>query len=218
MAGMTGTTADGHKTRCYKKRERTRNQLLAAAIDVIAQRGEAFSVSDITKHAGASNGTFYNYFHDREELIDAVATELIRGFADESAVLVDHTDPALRFATITALALARASTDPVRIRVVLRLDAVQRAIIDGGVVNHLRADLATGAATGRFNPNFDEATLDVIVGAIVMAARRITDDDVDNDYPARIISHLLRTLGVADDEASELAGTAVSAASNLATI
>jgi AcrR family transcriptional regulator len=203
-------------TRGHKKKERTRNQLIAAAIDVIAERGEGFSISDIAARAGVSNGTFYNYFDDRDELIDAVVPDVLAAFAVASASAVESDDPAMRFAVITALALRQADVAPHTMGVVLRLDAVQRAILDGAALAHLRDDLADGVAAGRFVVGTDGAVVDVVVGALLLAVRRIIDQPVADDYPARIVAQLLRVLGLSDTEAETLAAQAALTADQLA--
>ncbi len=60
----------------------TRARLLEAAREVFADRGYAASrVEDVVAVAGVSHGTFYTYFHNRADvldaLIDAAATELL---------------------------------------------------------------------------------------------------------------------------------------------
>lgn len=189
--------------------------LLDAAIDVIAERGEGFSVSDVSTRAGVSNGTFYNYFEDRDALVEAVVPEVLAAFAAESADRVDVADPAQRFATITALALRRAAVRPDQLRVVLRLDAVQRALLHGGIVDHLRADLAEGVVTGRFEVDAEEPAVDVVVGAILLACRHLVDRGLDDGYVAGVVTQLLRSLGLPNDEAKELAGLGVAGAAEL---
>ena len=202
-------------TRGHKKKARTRQQLIAAAVDVIAERGEGFSVSDVVARAGVANGTFYNYFTDRDELIDALVPEVLASFAAASASAVAHDDPAKRFAVISALALARAAARPDEIRAVLRLDAVQQAIIDGPAVDHLRQDLAAGVAAGRFTVSTGPAAVDVVVGSLLLAARRIVDGRVDEAYQPEVVAQLLRSVGLTATEALALAAEAVAEAAQI---
>jgi AcrR family transcriptional regulator len=51
---------------------RNRGRLLAAARELFAQRGLDVAMADIARHAGVSNGTLYNRFPTREDLIEAV--------------------------------------------------------------------------------------------------------------------------------------------------
>ncbi len=197
------------RTRGYKKRARTRSTLLAAAIEVIGERGEAFSISDVVERAGVSNGTFYNYFDDRDRLIDGVAVEVLTRFAGDSAAGFGATDPAVRFATITAWVLRRASEMSAEMQALLRLEVLQRAALGEGPLRYLSADLAAGIRTGRFDVAREDAALDVIVGGILMSVRRVVDSGADFERDRAIIEHLLRSLGIEGAEAARLAAGAV---------
>ena len=50
------------RTRGYRKKERTRRQLVSAGLRVLAEKGQGLTVSDVVTAAEVSNGTFYNYF------------------------------------------------------------------------------------------------------------------------------------------------------------
>ncbi|MGB0113883.1 MAG: TetR/AcrR family transcriptional regulator [Ilumatobacteraceae bacterium] len=205
----TDETPNGPLTRGHKKKARTRARLIDAAVRVIAQQGEAFTIGQITAEAGVAHGTFYNYFDDRDAVIDAVVPEVLGGIATSSGASVTARDPAVRFATITAIALQRAAETPERVRVVLRLDAVHDAVGSSPAFDQLRADIAVGAATGRFSVDADGPTIDVVVGAMIFAARRITDGDVGDDYVTAVVAQLLRSLGLSGDEAVSVAERAV---------
>lgn len=54
-----------------EKSEATRAALFAAAISIVGENGYAeTSVSRITERAGVAQGTFYNYFESRQDLLD----------------------------------------------------------------------------------------------------------------------------------------------------
>lgn len=99
--------------------------------------------------------------------------------------------------------------------VLLRLDRVQRAAVNSDVLAHLRADLAAGADTGRFHGTIDDATVDVVIGALFFAARRIIDGPVSDGYRARVVAQLLRSLGLQQAPAEALAAEAVAAADTI---
>lgn len=210
---MPGTTEPRTLTRGHKKKERTRRLLLDTALVVLAERGEGFSVADIAARAGVSHGTFYNYFADRDELVDALVPEITAGFAARSAIEVDVADPAERFARITAMALANAITSPQTVRATLRLEAVQRALLVEGPLSYLRQDLRDGHAAGRFGEAPDDGTIDVVFGALMLAARRVVDGETRPSYRRSVIRRLLQSLGVAADEARDLAAAAVASTS-----
>src|ERR1700730_8698886 len=54
-----------------EKTELTRNLLIEAAAEIVGKYGYAeASVSRITEHAGVAQGTFYNYFETRQDILD----------------------------------------------------------------------------------------------------------------------------------------------------
>lgn len=78
-----------------EKAEQIRSSLYAAAATVVGRDGyENASISKITALAGVANGTFYNYFENRQDLFDkllpAVGDTLIDFIRDR----VDNTLPA----------------------------------------------------------------------------------------------------------------------------
>jgi AcrR family transcriptional regulator len=198
-------------TRGHKKKARTRQRLLDTALEVLAEQGEGFNIADLAGRAGVSHGTFYNYFADREQLIDALVPHVVESFAARAAVEFDDPDPAVRFATITARALAAAVHQPETVRVALRIDAVQRALVVDGPLSYLRRDLLDGRASGRFVGPADDGTLDVVLGALLLAARRVIDGEVAPAYRRSVIARLLQSLGVPRDDAVALAKRAVGA-------
>jgi AcrR family transcriptional regulator len=198
-------TSTATLTRGHKKKARTRLLLLDTALEVLAEQGEGFSVADLAGRAGVSHGTFYNYFTDREQLIDALVPHIVGRFAERMAVEITIADPAVRFARISATALEAALREPQAIRVALRLDAVQRGLLVEGPLAHLRHDLADGYATGRFSSPPDDGTLDVVLGALLLAARRIADGETGVAYRRSVLRQLLQSLGMAPAEATALA-------------
>lgn len=198
-------------TRGHKKKARTRRLLLDTALQVVATHGDSFSVADVVGRAGVSHGTFYNYFSDREHLVAELVPEIVEAFAARAAVEVDDPDPAVRFATITARALAVALHSPETVRMSLRLQAVQRALLVEGPLSYLRQDLRDGHASGRFTDAPDDGTIDVVFGALLLAAQRIVDGERRPAYRRAVIRRLLQSLGVEADEARAIADRAVGA-------
>jgi AcrR family transcriptional regulator len=211
--GFTRTMSDFHietrPSRGYKKRERTRQQLVTAGTAILAEKGEALTISDVVARAEVSNGTFYNYFADRDELIDTLAELSLITLAAQSAIetLADQ-DPARRFAYATLRVLRRAAEDPTWGRVVLRL-LDRRHAYSRDIGGYLREDLTSGFDEGRFEYGPDEITMDVVVGLILMSIRRIVRGEVSPDHAERALERGLTILGIAKDEARTLAAEAV---------
>jgi len=67
-----------------QKSERIRSALLAAAADVVGEVGYAeASISLITHRAGVAQGTFYNYFASRQDILDQLLPAI-------GAQMLDH--------------------------------------------------------------------------------------------------------------------------------
>jgi AcrR family transcriptional regulator len=207
---MADARIDARPSRGHKKRERTRHQLVAAGVAVLAEKGDALTISDVVAKAEVSNGTFYNYFADRDGLIDALAEHSLISLAADSAAQTADRDPARRFAFATLRVLDRAAEDPTWGRAVLRL-VDHRRTYSRQMVGYLREDLAAGFAAGRFEVGADEVTQDVMTGLILMSVRRIVRGDAGPDHAERVLERALAILGIARTEAGALATEAVAA-------
>ncbi len=194
-------------TRGHKKRERTRRQLIAAGVQVLAEKGDALTVSDVVARAEVSNGTFYNYFSDRSELIDALAEHSLISLAAQLAHEGSDDDPARRFAFSTQRVLARAVEDPTWGRTILRLSEHQRSS-PREIHRYMRDDLAEGFERGRFDFGPDEITLDFISGILMMSIRRIVRGKNPPGYIEQVLERALVMLGVSQAEAATLADDA----------
>lgn len=195
-------------TRGHKKRERTKNILLAAGFRVFAEKGESVKISDVVNEAGVSNGTFYNYFSDRKDLFDALAKQMAIDATDEFNSEIQEADPALRFGIITALGLARAAADPTWGQVILRLEALRQS--PGKLAErHLSDDINRGFAQGRFSVGAEDATIDLIVAATRITIRKIVNAQATRSYVLSVIANLLCSLGLGREEALEIAALSI---------
>lgn len=65
------------------KRERTRSAIIRAAMNILANKELASSsIDELMSHTGMTRATFYNYFQNREELLDAVL-QVVRQYLHE---------------------------------------------------------------------------------------------------------------------------------------
>jgi AcrR family transcriptional regulator len=196
-------------TRGHKKKARTRQLLLDTALEVLGEQGESFSVADLAARAGVSHGTFYNYFTDREALVEALVPHIVGRFSERMAVEVTDTDPAVRFARITANGFDMAIREPRTVRVALRIDAVRHGLLADGPHGQYGDELASGYAAGRFTGTLDDGTLDVLLGALLFAARRIVDGEHSVEYRRTVLGRVLQSLGVDASEAAAIAAHVV---------
>lgn len=77
---------------------RNRDRLLAAARELFAARGVDVAMADIARHAGVSNGTLYNRFPTREDLIEAVFTDRLETMVALAEQALADDDPWRGFA------------------------------------------------------------------------------------------------------------------------
>lgn len=73
--------------------QRNRELLLAAARDLFAKQGVDVPMADIAKHAGVSNGTLYNRFPTRQDLIDAVFADRLERLGSLARRAIAEDDP-----------------------------------------------------------------------------------------------------------------------------
>ena len=91
--------------RLARKRQKTRHALLAAARQLVFERGhDRIAIQDITERADVGLGTFYNYFESKPAIFEAVLDDIqadfmtalneVRRPLKDPALIVSHT---LRF-------------------------------------------------------------------------------------------------------------------------
>lgn len=74
---ITAEAADGAKAPRTARGERTRRKILDAARNEFGSRGFAETgISDITRAAKVALGTFYTYFHSKEEVFRALVSDM----------------------------------------------------------------------------------------------------------------------------------------------
>ncbi len=189
-----------------EKRERTRANLIEAAYRLFAQKeAESVTIDDIITEAGVARGTFYNYFQTREDVLRAVAAslsdEMNRKIWVQSTVI---DDPATRMAIAIRHSLHQSIRDATWGWVIVRIGLVAAPLsetIERGVLS----DLEAGIRLKRFQVDSSQAAIDLILGTGLMAMRSILEGHTEPDYPEQIAKIILKTLGIADAEASAIA-------------
>jgi AcrR family transcriptional regulator len=71
-----------------------REALIDGAVTLIAERGvQQFSVAELSRRVGVTTAAPYRHFANREDLLAAVAVQILRRFRDSLAARVSKTDP-----------------------------------------------------------------------------------------------------------------------------
>lgn len=164
-----------------KRRKETRpNELLKAALELFVEKGfSATRLEDVASRAGASKGTLYLYFENKEALFKAVIQEgIIPVIAENEAIAALHTGSSFElmerllanwwekigqtnYSGITKLIVAEARNFPA-LAAFYYDEVISRARAVVGSV------LRRGMASGEFRALEVETTIDVIIAPVLM--------------------------------------------------
>jgi AcrR family transcriptional regulator len=179
------------------KRDRTRLALIDSAVEIIGAKGmELAKISEITEHAELANGTFYNHFADKDEILQEaayqVATEMAREI-DEDMLSVENAVARVVIATSQAIRLAveGGTWGAVIVGALQHLPSVRQDLLQ-----FLRADLQQGLEQGVFDIELDEFLLDQIAGLISVGMRSQIELGKDPAKTARTCENILRLCGL----------------------
>ena len=193
--------------RYLRKREKTRERLLHAAKQVMAETGvEAATIAEIAGAADVSPGTFYNYFQTREEILDAVAGSLVEEFRrvmDAIQRAVD--DPAERIAIAIRLFLGRVRDDRLWGWFMARYAASLPILRDQTREIIRERIVADGLRRRRFRLPSTRAIGDLIAGTSVTALRSILEGRAPLEIATEVAELVLRGLGVPLGDAHRVA-------------
>jgi AcrR family transcriptional regulator len=178
----------------HARSERMKVRILAAALEVFAEKGpEAPVVDDFVRAAGIARGTFYNHFQSVEQLLEATSvwTTGAAVHAIDQALRNVH-GPAVRFGTGVRLFLASAEANPVWCRFVARAWKL-------GQLEVPRRDVRNALRHGEFHVPGVEAGMDVVLGGLREALYRMATGDTPRGYRDRVVEVCLQALGATPD-------------------
>ncbi len=188
------------------KRERTRAQLVDAALKVFSVRGVAAgTIQEIADVAGMTTATVYNHFKTKEEVLREVAlrlaTTLCTRIAESQAGVKEGAERMAiggrRYVWLAEVAPQWA---------LLMLDVAASA---PDLLMHIRqftlADLRLGVKQKAFRIASEQVAIDLINGAGTNAMRSVALGLAPASHGADMAACVLRGLGVAHEKAEEIA-------------
>ena len=188
------------------KRERTRRELLRAALAVLNERGVAgATVQQVAAAAGVAHGTFYNYFPTKDALLEALTAWLVESYCrhiDESYAHV--ADGAERMAIGNRRYVLFAVDSPDWARLFVGLADAGAPLLER-VAPFPRRDLKIGLAQQRFTIASEQAAMDLIAGTVMQAMRTVLAGGAGRPHAIAVATTVLRGLGMPQDEAAEVA-------------
>lgn len=192
-------------TRGHKKKARTRQELLDAALRIYARVGvSGLALNTLAEEAGVSNGTVYNYFRTREEVLEAVGLELAVQLSQQILVFSEGVSSgAERLCIAVRTFMGKALDDPewaqALITVVRYAESMRSAL-----ATYMRADLQAGRKQGDFDYANEEMAMAMVVSA-TMGAMNLVVGGVDVEHPDRIAAEMiLLSLGVPAEKARHI--------------
>lgn len=188
------------------KRDRTRRQLLEAALRVISARGVAgTTVQEIAAVAGMANGTVYNHFTTKEEVVRAVALWLAETLCRRISDSVQRApEGAERMAVGNRRYLWLAEQSPAWALLLLDVAAAE-PITFAEVQAFVVADLKLGIKQKAFRIASEAAALDLIGGTITQAMRSVAFGVAPPGHGVAVTASVLRGLGMPYEEALAVA-------------
>lgn len=192
-------------TETRRRSESRRDELLAAAVRVFAEKGyHACRVSDIAREAGASHGLVYHYFSSKDEVLETIFRENWGVVATAIAQIAEADDSAAeKLRRIAAVTLHAWRRDPGVVRVIVReiarspqlqqrlgaftqaFDALERVIREGQERGELDRGLDPGFATYAAWGMIDE----VLTGWVL---ERLPDGPEEIEAAVATVSTMLR--------------------------
>lgn len=188
------------------KKERTRAQLLEAAVHVLAARGvEATTIQEIAERARVTPATFYNHFPSKDDVLGAIASWVAERLTDRvQASMVEVTDGAHRMSIGNRRFVLLAMETPRWAMLLIQLGATNPDMA-AKIRAHAAADLRLGIKQKRFKVPSEEAGLDLINGTINAAMITAALGGAPKHHDIAVSTAVLRGLGMADDDAAALA-------------
>lgn len=187
------------------KRQRTRDQLLVAAQELLLEGNVPLTIKLVANRAGMVHASFYNYFDSIEALLAEIEQLFFAAHGRLMAELVGgREDIAGIFALITRQTLRFVVQSPQNGRVMFDCGLpIDRFI--GDLRQALQADIERGMASGRFATGDAALSAAVIAGSVIGVALELHRGRLGADAVEDTTQMLLEHLGVGADEAGRLA-------------
>lgn len=181
-----------------------------AALRLFAEKGAGeISISELAEAAGVARGTIYKHLDSVEGLFTSVAAQLSKEM-DERVALSSPTDidPAQRLANGIRYYIRRAHEEPSWGKFIVRY-AMSSQALRGMWTGQPLADLMDGLSKRRYDFRQEQLiSVLALIGGSVLAAITLVQDGhrTWRDAGSDVAELALRALGLAQEEARQLAG------------
>lgn len=193
-------------TRGHKKRERTRLGLVDAARRLAARKelGE-IALLEVAAEAQVSNGTIYNYFRTRDEVLEAVGIAMATEFSDSiTALSTEVHSGAQRLCIGVRMFIGRAADDPQWASALLRIIHFGHAM-RSRLAAQVLDDLREGHREGAFAFADESIALDLVLSCTTGAMRAVVEGRMVAEHDVQVAEMILKALGVTPAKAWKIA-------------
>jgi AcrR family transcriptional regulator len=206
--GSASMSTTGSPTRLDRRKARTRQALIDAAVRLIAEgRGERASIQEITEEADIGFGSFYNHFESKEQLFETASSEVLERWGQ----MIDRatagiSDPAEVFSLSLRLSALLGWTHPEVARFITGagLDLLD---VQGGLAPRALRDIEAGRAAGQFSVADPEVALSAVAGGLIglLRSHQRRPERVEESSVDELAEACLRLLGLSGAKARRLA-------------
>jgi len=193
-------------SRNVRRKARTRASLLGAARQLFAESGfESTTIAEIADRADTAIGSFYNYFHTKEDLLAVLVEETL---AEQNRLMDARRAGIADVAEAISVAhrhfIRLAGEQPEWAWLLIRLDATHR-VVDGVLAASAMRDLRAGIRAGRFDVASAELALRASGGAMLAVMHALLLGELGPEADSEHAEGVLRSFGVDPAEAAEIA-------------
>ena len=202
---MTASPA-APRSRVDRRKQRTRQALVDAAQQLLADGRTNVSIQEITDAADVGFGTFYNHFESKEELFEVALAHTLQSYVDlRDTVVAGIEDPAEIFTVSFRMTGRLQKEHPELVRVLLNTGP--RALVhDAGLAPRARRDIAAAKEAGRFDVG-DVDLAFMAAGGAMLGLLQLLESDPEADVAAmtdEMTYSVLRMFGMNKRDATRL--------------
>nr|WP_256588997.1 TetR/AcrR family transcriptional regulator [Pseudomonas sp. BBP2017] len=177
-----------------------------AALRLVARKevGE-IALFEVAAEAAVSNGTIYNYFRTRDEVLEAVGIAMAAEFSDAISVLnADVQCGAQRLSIGVRMFVCRSAVDHQWANALLRIIHFDQAM-RSRLATHVMGDLREGLRAGTLTYADEGVALDLVLSCTTGAMRSVVQGRALVEHDVRVAEMILQALGVTPAKAREIA-------------
>lgn len=190
-----------------KKSERTRAKLVDCAVSVFSRRGvDSAAISEITQEAGVANGTFYNHFRDKDEVVSAVVDYIMTSLFARIEEQFDSEWTGAQRLCFTTREFVRLACEEEKWGFMMFRALASVPELRHSAAAYLLPVLETGVSSGEFQVEADDFLGNMIVTMNMMTVFScLHGDTTPLEAGCRVAEYQLRLVGLSAAEATAMA-------------